>query len=129
MVRMPAPDEDDPGSVDLPPGTALDLAERQAAPPLYRAGDKTQEWAENDWWHQRVDEMTADLVAPDRFWRDLAAWDRRRTVPVALPRRLHRQLRRGDERARRARPAARRRRPHRSTTATAACGSPSARRR
>ncbi len=52
---------------------SADLASRADAAPLYRAADKTQEWAENDWWHRKVDEMNADLVAVDRFWRDLAA--------------------------------------------------------
>jgi len=70
-----AEERSDSGVFGAPPQAIdLDLADRRAAAPLYRAADKTQEWAESDWWHRRVDEMTADLVGPNRFWRDLAAW-------------------------------------------------------
>ncbi|MCE9579786.1 MAG: hypothetical protein K8W52_42105 [Deltaproteobacteria bacterium] len=52
---------------------AADMQSRAEIAPLFRAADKTQEWAENDWWHRKVDEMNASLVTVDRFWRDLAA--------------------------------------------------------
>ena len=49
-----------------------DLATRESAAPLYRGADKTQEWAEHNWWHTRVDDAGADLVPVARLWRDLA---------------------------------------------------------
>ncbi|MFO0736312.1 MAG: hypothetical protein U0270_10540 [Labilithrix sp.] len=55
-------------------GRALDadLAERDGAETLYRGADKTQEWAEVQWWKRRIDEIDASLIEPNRFWRDLA---------------------------------------------------------
>ncbi len=50
-----------------------DLATREAAAPLYRGADKTQEWAEHNWWHTRVEDADADHVPVARLWRDLAA--------------------------------------------------------
>lgn len=52
-----------------------DLArvEQQAAPPLYRAADTTQEWAEHNWWHRTPAESGAAMIEPNRLWRDLAA--------------------------------------------------------
>ncbi len=50
-----------------------DLADREEQSPLYRGVDKTREWAEHNWWHQRNPEQNAALVAPARLWRDLAA--------------------------------------------------------
>jgi len=37
--------------------------------------DKTQEWAENNYWHQPIEAQTADLVAPNAFWSEYAAHD------------------------------------------------------
>ncbi|MFO0744862.1 MAG: hypothetical protein U1F43_04190 [Myxococcota bacterium] len=53
-------------------GLAMDMLERESAEPLYRAADKTQEWAESDWWHRPIAEVGPELIAPNRFWRDLA---------------------------------------------------------
>ncbi|HUQ04643.1 MAG TPA: hypothetical protein VM261_19215 [Kofleriaceae bacterium] len=50
-----------------------DLAARESAAPLYRGADKTQEWAEHNWWHTRVAEAGAELVPVAKLWRDLAA--------------------------------------------------------
>ena len=50
----------------------FDLRERRKAAPLYRGADKTQEWAESDWWHVRVADAGTGLIAAHRFWRDLA---------------------------------------------------------
>ncbi len=51
-----------------------DLAKRDDSPaPMYRTVDKTQEWAENNWWHRTPQQSTADMIAPNRLWRDLAA--------------------------------------------------------
>ncbi|MCA9676045.1 MAG: hypothetical protein KC464_13485, partial [Myxococcales bacterium] len=52
-----------------------DLAERERAEPLYRGADKTQEWAESNWWHRRVEDAGPELIEPNRFWRDLARHD------------------------------------------------------
>ncbi len=55
-------------------GMGYDLERRrEAAAPMFRAADKTQEWAEHNWWHQTPADSNADLVAPNRFWRDLAS--------------------------------------------------------
>jgi hypothetical protein len=52
---------------------AADLLERGRGEALYRGADKTQEWAESSYWHRRIEEITPELIAPNRFWRDLAA--------------------------------------------------------
>ena len=49
-----------------------DAALRQDTPQLFRAADKTQELAENDYYKIRPDQLRADLVPPGPFWRDLA---------------------------------------------------------
>src|SRR5262249_57435924 len=50
-----------------------DRARRVEEAPMYRAADKTQEWAENNWWHLTPEQSGAQLIAPNRLWRDLAA--------------------------------------------------------
>ena len=37
--------------------------------------DKTQEWAENNYYHLPIDQQNADLVTVNAFWRDYAAHD------------------------------------------------------
>ena len=59
-----------------------DVGDRQTAAPMYRAADKTQEWAENNWWHRTPAESDADLIEPNRLWRDLA---RHRGGPLLSP--------------------------------------------
>ncbi len=54
---------------------AADMRERSQAAPLYRGADKTQEWAESDWWHVRVADAGPALIPANRFWRDLAGHD------------------------------------------------------
>jgi hypothetical protein len=49
-----------------------DLRRRDEAKPHYRAVDKTQEWAENNWWHRTPAESGPDMIRPSRLWRDLA---------------------------------------------------------
>ena len=49
-----------------------DLRAREQATPLFRGADKTEELAETAYWKQRVDAITADLIPPTRFLRDLA---------------------------------------------------------
>jgi len=51
---------------------AMDLELREEAAPHYRAADKTQEWAENNWWHLVPSQSGASMIAPSRLWRDLA---------------------------------------------------------
>jgi hypothetical protein len=51
----------------------LDVARRREAPAAhYRAGDKTQEWAENNWYRRTPDDSDADMIAVNRLWRDVA---------------------------------------------------------
>nr|MBA3501778.1 hypothetical protein [Deltaproteobacteria bacterium] len=49
-----------------------DAMRRADEAPHYRSADKTQEWAENNWWHLTPSQMIAALVTPNRYWRDLA---------------------------------------------------------
>jgi hypothetical protein len=59
---------------DADDSIGADMARRREAPaPMFRAADKTQEWAEHNWWHQTPATSTADLIVPNRFWRDLAS--------------------------------------------------------
>ena len=68
-LSMPSPGQGGGGraSRDL-----SDLRERAQAAPLFRGADKTEELAETAYWKKRVDEITADLIPPTRFLRDLA---------------------------------------------------------
>jgi hypothetical protein len=50
----------------------VDLGRRRDEAPMYRAADRTQEWAENNWWHLTPADSDAALVHPNRLWRDLA---------------------------------------------------------
>lgn len=61
----------------------LDMRERSAPAPMYRGADKTQEWAENNWWHRTPGESGPAMVDVNRFWRDLAA--RREGTPFLSP--------------------------------------------
>ena len=49
-----------------------DLERRRAEAPMYRVVDRTQEWAENNWWHLTPQQSGPDLVEPNRLWRDFA---------------------------------------------------------
>lgn len=50
-----------------------DLKRRSQVAQMFRPADKTQEWAEHNWWHRRPAEALADMIGVSRFWRDLAA--------------------------------------------------------
>ena len=50
----------------------MDLERRREAAPMFRAADRTQEWAENNWWHRTPSESGAAMIAVSRLWRDLA---------------------------------------------------------
>ncbi len=49
-----------------------DVRERGRAAALFRGADRTEEWAETSYRRTRVEDTTADLIAPNRFLRDLA---------------------------------------------------------
>ena len=56
-------------------GTEL-ATPRQQARQLFRQVDKTQEWAENNYYQLPIEQQNADLVTVNAFWRDYA-----RTTP------------------------------------------------
>jgi hypothetical protein len=49
-----------------------DAARRLEPAPMYRAADRTQEWAEHNWWHRTPAQSEAAMIAGNRLWRDLA---------------------------------------------------------
>lgn len=48
------------------------LQSRGAVQRLFRTAEKTQEWAEHNWWRRRPEECRAHMITPSRLWRDLA---------------------------------------------------------
>lgn len=50
-----------------------DVAARDEVDRLYRALDKTREWAENNYYRRRITDQGPELVTVNRFWRDFAA--------------------------------------------------------
>jgi hypothetical protein len=50
----------------------FDLANREQSAPMFRPTDKTQEWAEHNWWHRTPAQSTAAMIEVNRLWRDLA---------------------------------------------------------
>ena len=48
---------------------------RKAARQFYRKLDKTQEWAENNYYHLPIDQQNADLITVNAFWREYAQFD------------------------------------------------------
>ena len=52
-------------------------AERGKQRAFYQKTDKTQEWAENNYWHLPIAEQDAERVAANTFWADYAAHDGR----------------------------------------------------
>lgn len=61
--------------MDMGPGGPADrdAAIRGRMRQFYQKLDKTQEWAENNYWHRTVDATGPDLVTANPFWRDYAA--------------------------------------------------------
>lgn len=57
------------------PARDADLRARSRSAPLYRSADKTQEWAESDWWRVRAADAGPDLIPLGRFWQGLARHD------------------------------------------------------
>jgi len=54
-----------------------DLRRRQALRQLYRTLDRTQEWAENNYYKLTVEQQGPELVTINRFWKDYARHDDR----------------------------------------------------
>ncbi|MBP8800556.1 MAG: hypothetical protein KBI41_03400 [Kiritimatiellae bacterium] len=52
-------------------------AERDQGRRFFQKLDKTQEWAENNYWHQPIERQIATLVADNGFWADYAMHDGR----------------------------------------------------
>ena len=46
-----------------------DLGRRELAERLYRKLDKTEEWAENNYYHLPIENQNAGLVTVNAFWR------------------------------------------------------------
>jgi hypothetical protein len=54
---------------------ADDLARRKEIRRLYRAMDKTREWAENNYYHLPIADQNSELVPVNVFWNDYAKHD------------------------------------------------------
>jgi hypothetical protein len=64
------------------PRSRLDLDDRRRATPLFRAPDKTQEWAESNWWRTREEHAGPAKAQPNRLWLD---WVRHDDGPFLSP--------------------------------------------
>jgi len=54
-------------------GMDMDMESRKQEAPMFRAADKTQEWAENNWWHATAAQQQIETyIPPNKLWRDLA---------------------------------------------------------
>ena len=53
-------------------GLGDDLRRRSVEAPMFRVVDRTQEWAENNWWHLLPAQSGPEMIAVNRLWRDLA---------------------------------------------------------
>jgi len=56
-------------------GYADETDKRKEVRAFFRRLDKTEEWAENNYWHLPVERQNAALVTVNSFWRDYAAFD------------------------------------------------------
>ena len=52
-----------------------DAEQRAEARQFYRKLDKTQEWAENNYYHLPIEQHSASLITVNAFWRDYAEFD------------------------------------------------------
>ena len=50
-----------------------DVSRREQQAAHFRAVDRTQEWAEHNWWHRTPAESDRAMIEPSRLWRDLAS--------------------------------------------------------
>ncbi|NUN47922.1 MAG: hypothetical protein HUU15_03730 [Candidatus Brocadiae bacterium] len=64
-------------------GAEKDARARGEMKAFYRKLDRTQEWAENNYWHLPIEQQGAELVTVNAFWRDYAA--HRRQGPFLSP--------------------------------------------
>ncbi len=53
-------------------GGGQDLHRRAQVQQFFRKLDRTQEWAENHYWHLNFAEMGPELIVPNAFWHDYA---------------------------------------------------------
>ncbi len=59
--------------MDLDDDLGGDMAKReQAAPAHYRTVDKTQEWAEHNWWRRTPQQSGPEMITTNKLWRDVA---------------------------------------------------------
>jgi hypothetical protein len=68
-------DRDAEGGGGAPPPQdrlASDLIAREREARHFRAAERTQEWAEHNWWRRTPAESGPELIRPSRLWRDLA---------------------------------------------------------
>ena len=72
------------------------LAERGGQRRLFVPMDKTEEWAENNYYRLPIGDEHPDLVPVNAFWKDYAAWDGEGAVPVRALLRGLQQLPRHD---------------------------------
>jgi hypothetical protein len=49
-----------------------DMDARRRARQFYQKLDKTQEWAENNYWHLPIEQQGPELITVNAFWRDYA---------------------------------------------------------
>jgi hypothetical protein len=67
-VKLPADDESEPSASFY----KKDTEKRQAVRPFYLPVDKTEEFAENNYYHLLIEQMDADLITASAYWRDYA---------------------------------------------------------
>ena len=59
-----------------------DLAARDQLRRFYQSVDKTEEWAENNYYRRRIADQVASLIPVNAFWRDFAEHDPANTGPA-----------------------------------------------
>ena len=64
--------KESPRDMEVDEELADDVLRRDEPAPHFRAVDKTQEWAENNWWHLTPGQSGPEMIVPNRLWRDLA---------------------------------------------------------
>jgi len=65
-------EEEQLGDEDRQDGLLADSNRRETVRQFYRKLDKTQEWAENNYWHLPIEAQNAGLVTVNPFWTDYA---------------------------------------------------------
>ncbi len=72
QVREESEEEGGPSADKARGGGGAELRRRESMRQLFRPADKTQEWAEQNWWRRRPEDNQAHMIAANRYWRDLA---------------------------------------------------------